>query len=162
VEREVQRIVGNKSLPVALPMQADPAPPTAKPKQGAPTQRPEAGPVVPLTITRDAPEELLGGGRAASAATDTTVSRTLTTGEPVAAPSGRADDFGWPRGAVNVEPAAATVLDTATPRPSVMDAYAAQTTGQEQKRAQSRPRPRPKPRALAQPRQSFPFFGFVR
>jgi hypothetical protein len=57
---------------------------------------------------------------------------------------GRADDFGWPRGVVNVEPAAA---DSAAPdtaanagaksaksaqRKSAMDAYAAQT-GREQK-----------------------------
>ena len=65
VEREVQRIIGNKSLPVALPIPVDPGP--AKAKQSAPAQRPEAGPVVPLTVTRVAPEELLGGGRAASA-----------------------------------------------------------------------------------------------
>jgi len=161
VEREVQRIVGNKSLPVALPIPIDPAPQAAK------AQRPEAGPVVPLTVTRVAPEELLGGGRAASApATDTTVNRALTKGEPAATPSGRADDFSWPRGAVNVEPGAVepTAADTAAPdagtksaqpaqRSSAMDAYA-----QEQKPAQRRPRPRPKPKPLVQQRQNFPFF----
>ena len=62
---------------------------------------------MPLTDTRVAPEELLGGGGAASTpVTDATVTRTLTKGEPVAAPSGRADDFSWPRGAVNMEPGA--------------------------------------------------------
>ena len=171
VEREVQRIVGNKSLPVALPIPIDPAPQAAKAKQSAPAQRPEAGPVVPLTVTRVAPEELLGGGRAASApATDTTVNRALTKGEPAATPSGRADDFSWPRGAVNVEPGAVepTAADTAPPdadtksaqpaqRSSAMDAYA-----QEQKPAQRRPRPRPKPKPLVQQRQNFPFFGFAR
>ena len=171
VEREVQRIVGNKSLPVALPIPIDPAPLAAKAKQSAPAQRPEAGPVVPLTVTRVAPEELLGGGRAASApATDTTVNRALTKGEPAATPSGRADDFSWPRGAVNVEPGAVepTAADTAAPdagtksaqpaqRSSAMDAYA-----QEQKPAQRRPRPRPKPKPLVQQRQNFPFFGFAR
>ena len=171
VEREVQRIVGNKSLPVALPIPIDPAPQAAKAKQSAPAQRPEAGPVVPLTVTRVAPEELLGGGRAASApATDTTVNRALTKGEPAATPSGRADDFSWPRGAVNVEPGAVepTAADTAAPdagtksaqpaqRSSAMDAYA-----QEQKPAQRRPRPRPKPKPLVQQRQNFPFFGFAR
>jgi hypothetical protein len=63
------------------------------------------------------------------------------------APSGRADDFGWPRGVVNVEPAAAesAAPDTAAAdagaksakpaqRKSAMDAYAAQT-GREQKPA---------------------------
>jgi hypothetical protein len=125
---------------------------------------------VPLTDTRAAPEELLGGSRAASApATDATVTRTLTKGEPVAAPSGRADDFSWPRGAVN-EPGAVepTTAGTAGPdagtksakpaqRSSAMDAYA-----QEQKPAQRRPRPRPKPKPLVQQRQNFPFFGFAR
>jgi hypothetical protein len=107
---------------------------------------------------------LLGGGRAASApATDATVNRTLTKGEPVAAPSGRADDFSWPRGAVNIEPGAVepTAADTAAPdvgiksakpaqRSSAMDAYA--QAGQEHKPAQRRPRPRPKPNPLAQQR----------
>jgi hypothetical protein len=64
-----------------------------------------------------APEELIGGGRATPvAATDATVTRgALSKGEPLVAPSGRADDFSWPRGAVNVGPAApelATVPDT--------------------------------------------------
>ena len=151
VEREVQRIIGNKSVPVALPIPVDPAPQAPKAKQGVPAQRPEVGPVVPLTDTRVAPEELLGGGRAASApATDATVTRTLTKGEPVAAPSGRADDFSWPRGAVN-EPGAVepTTAGTAGPdagtksakpaqRSSAMDAYA--QTIQEQKATQRRPR----------------------
>jgi hypothetical protein len=66
-------------------------------------------------------------------------------GEAVAAPSGRADDFSWPRGVVNVEPAAVepAAPDTAAPdagaksamaaqRRLAMDAFAAQT-GPEQK-----------------------------
>src|SRR5262245_28624607 len=48
VEREVQRIIGNKSIPVALPIPVDPGPQTTKAKQSPPAQRPEAGPVVPL------------------------------------------------------------------------------------------------------------------
>jgi len=149
VEREVQRIIGNKSIPVALPIPVDPGPQTTKAKQSPPAQRPEAGPVVPLSVTPVAPEELLGGDRAASApASDATVTRTQTKGEAVAAPTGRADDFSWPRGAVNVEPGALepTAADTAAPdagtksakpaqRSSAMDAYA-----QEQKRGQRRAR----------------------
>ena len=105
---------------------------------------------MPLTVTRVAPEELLGGGAPLAPATDATVTRTITKGEPVAAPSGRADDFSWPRGAVNVEPGAVepTAADTAVPdagtksakpaqRRSAMDAYA-QTS--RQKPAQRRPR----------------------
>src|SRR4029453_5817263 len=67
VEREIQRITGNKGLPVALPMPVDPGPQEPA-KPGAPAQRPSAGPVVPLTVSRVAPEELLGGGRAVPAA----------------------------------------------------------------------------------------------
>src|SRR5206468_3448003 len=49
----------------------------------------------------------LRSGRAAPAA-DATASRVLTKGETVAAPTGRADDFSWPRGSVlNVQPSAA-------------------------------------------------------
>jgi hypothetical protein len=155
VEREVQRIIG-KSVPVAVPIPVDPGPQAAKAKQSAPAKRPEAGPVMPLTITRGVPEELLGGGRAAPAS-DATVTRTLTKGETVATPSGRADDFSWPRGAVNVEPGAVepTAAETATPdagtkttkpvqRSSAMDAYA-----QEHKPAQRRLRPRQKSNPLA-------------
>jgi hypothetical protein len=156
VEREIQRIIGNKSLPVALPIAVDPTPQAPKAQRGDSVQRPAAGPVVPLTATRDAPEELLGGGRTASPkATDQTVTRTLTEGEAVVAPRGRADDFGWPRGAVNVEPDAGepTAADTAVPVAgaksaiaaqgrSAMDAYAAQTV-REQKPDKRRPRAHP-------------------
>jgi hypothetical protein len=155
VEREVQRIVGNKSLPVALPIAVDPTPQVPKAQRGDSAQRPAAGPVVPLAVTRDAPEELLGGRTVSSKATDATVTRTLSEGEPVVAPRGRADDFGWPRGAVNVEPGAAepTAADTAVPVAgakstiplqgrSAMDAYASQMV-REQKPAQRRPRAHP-------------------
>jgi uncharacterized protein len=172
VEREIQRIVGNKGMPVALPMPVDPTPQAPKAKPGVPAERPAAGPVVPLTVMRVAPEELLGGGRAAPAApTDATITRALTKGEPVTAPSGRADDFSWPRGAVKVEPAAvepagadaaASVgAKSAKPaeRKSATDAYAAQT-GDEQKPAQRRLRSRPHRNPSAQQGHNFPFFGF--
>jgi hypothetical protein len=165
VEREIQRLIGNKGMPVALPMPVDPAPQGSNAKPGGPAQRPAVGPVVPLTVSRAAPEELIGGGRAAPApAPDATVARALTKGEPIAAPSGRADDFSWPRGAVNVESAP---LEP-TPAPDPADAGAkqrtpttdAQAADAEQKPAQRRPRPRPNP--SAQQRQNFPFFGFFR
>ena len=44
-------------------MPVDPGP-QAPAKPGGPAQRPSAGPVVPLTVSRVAPEELMGGGRA--------------------------------------------------------------------------------------------------
>jgi hypothetical protein len=123
---------------------------------------------VPLTETRIAPEELIGGGGATPImVTGGTVTDALTTGEPLAAPSGRADDFSWPRGAmVNLDPAAP---DTAAPdagatsakpaqRKSVMDAYAAQT-GRQQKPAQRRARPRLTHNPWAYDRPNVSFFG---
>jgi hypothetical protein len=98
VEREIERHMINHAVPVALPMpdQGVQAP-NAKP--GAPTQRPSVGPVVPLSAPSVGSDELLGGGRQGSrpSAPDASVSRVLTRGEPVPAPSGRADDFSWPR-----------------------------------------------------------------
>jgi uncharacterized protein len=127
VEREIDRSIANRSLPVALPMPADQGPqPNAKP--GGPAQRPVAGPVVPLTATNVTPEELIGGGRAPQrpANVDATVTRVLTKGEPVPAPTGRADDFSWPRGAAaanpNPEPAAADPANTPAPAPAAATA----------------------------------------
>ena len=46
------------------------------------------------------------GARRGAATTDPVATRVLTKGEPVAAPTGRADDFSWPRGSAPVEPVA--------------------------------------------------------
>jgi uncharacterized protein len=172
VEREIERIIGNKGMPVALPVPVGPGPQAPNAKGGGQAQRPAAGPVVPLTETRVAPEELMGGeGATPAAATGATVTRALTKGEAFAAPSGRADDFSWPRGAVNVEP---TIAEPASPdtaaadagaksakpaqRKSAMDAYAAQTGG-ERKPVQRRSRPRLNHNAWAHPRPNFLSFG---
>src|SRR5947209_11321310 len=106
VEREIQRIVTNRGIPVALPVPVEQGP--QAPKSGGPAQRPTVGPVLPLTATNVTTQELLGGSRSARApAADATVDRVLTKGEPVAPPTGRADDFSWPRGASATEPDAA-------------------------------------------------------
>jgi uncharacterized protein len=89
-----------------------------------------------------------------AAATGATVTGALTKGEAFAAPSGRADDFRWPRDVANVEQATVepatldaaasdTGAESAKPaqRRSAMDAYASQTR-REQKPVQGRPRPR--------------------
>jgi uncharacterized protein len=168
VEREIERLVGNKGMPVALPAPVGSVPQAPNAKAGGAAQRPAAGPVVPLTETLVAPEELMGGaGAAPAAATGATVTRALSKGEALAAPSGRADDFSWPR--VNVEPAAVepaapnTAAADAGPksakpaqRKSAMDAYA--QTGREQKPAQRRPRPRLNHNAWAHPRTNVPSF----
>lgn len=116
VEREIQRNIANRGLPVALPVPVDQGPQVP----GGPAQRPVAGPVVPLTSVKVAPEELIGGTRVpARAPVDATATRVLTKGEPISAPSGRADDFSWPRGGpANAEPVAADPAATPAPAPA--------------------------------------------
>ena len=141
VEREIERSLSSR-VPVALPGPAEPEQQGRKGKPGG-SVRPMAGPVVPLTGANVGSEQVLLGGPGESPGA--TVG--LSAGKAVAAPSGRADDFGWPRGVVNVEPAVAesAAPDTAAAdagaksakpaqRKSAMDAYAAQT-GREQKPA---------------------------
>jgi uncharacterized protein len=147
VEREIERIIGNKGLPVALPVPVGPATQAPNAKSGGAAQRPAAGPVVPLTETRVAPEELMGGaGVTPAAAIGAIVTPALTKGEALAVPSGRADDFRWPRGAVNVEP---TVAEPAAPDTAAVDAGAKSVKPAQRKSAmdayaaQRRPRPRP-------------------
>src|SRR5262249_21273690 len=104
VEREIQRSITNRGLPVALPMPEESGPLAPGAKPGSPAQRPTVGRVVPLTAAKAAPEELIGGGRAPPrpATGDATATRVLTKGEPIGATSGRADDFAWPRGSAPV------------------------------------------------------------
>src|SRR6516165_1049066 len=140
VEREIERSLSSQRVPVALPVLPEPEHPGRRGKAGG-SVRPMAGPVVPLTGTNVGSEQVLLGGPGESPGA--TVE--LSGGEAVAAPSGRADDFSWPRGVVNVEPAVAesAAPDTAAAdagaksamaaqRKSAMDAYAAQP-GREQK-----------------------------
>src|SRR5258708_31909817 len=126
VEREIQRSITNRGVPVALPVPTDSGAQAPNAKTGAPAQRPAAGPVMPLTAMQVAPEELIGGGRANPSAPDASASRVLTKGEPIAAPTGRADDFNWPRGsALNTQPAApATTAAPAAPAMAPDDASA--------------------------------------
>ena len=106
VEREIQRIIGNKAMPVALPLPVDPGP------QGQ-CQAGRSGAAAGgrtrwcrSPLPRVAPEELLGGGARHAPLPIPTVTRVLTKGEPIAAPSGRADDFSWPRGSAAIAPTA--------------------------------------------------------
>jgi uncharacterized protein len=166
VEREIERSLSSQRVPVALPL---PAEPEQRGRKGKPdgSVRPMAGPVVPLTGANVGSEQVLLGGPGESPGA--TVG--LSAGEAVAAPSGRADDFGWPRDVVNVEQA---VVEPAAPdiaaadagaksaktaqRKSVMAAYAA-LTGRHQKSVQRRPRPRLNHNAWAHQPPNFPSFG---
>jgi len=154
VEREIQRITGNKSVPVALPMPVTQQPQAAKP--GRPTERPLAGPVVPLTAAPVEQEELLGGPRAKpAAAADETAKRVLTNGASLAAPSGRADDFRWSRdGAVEPVVEEPVVAEPAS-APSVTPSIAAA-------RAEQKPQARRRTRTSHSPRRQFPLHSWFR
>jgi hypothetical protein len=127
VEREVERHIANRGLPVAVPIPADPGMPAPNAKPGGPAQRPVAGPVVPLTATSAATEELLGAARGGrTPTTDATATRVLTKGEPIGAPSGRSDDFSWPRGSnTNNSPASEPTAADPAPAPGTASAPAA-------------------------------------
>jgi hypothetical protein len=102
VEHELRRFMNNR-VPVALPSGP------IEPSQSAtkPAERPLLGPVVPLTgtpkdkDTKDSKDgdDLLGGPGSGQIHGDATATKALAKGETVAAPSGRADNFSWPRGA---------------------------------------------------------------
>jgi hypothetical protein len=110
VAQNLRRVMSNRVVPVALPMPEGPKPGTGP--------RPVVGPVLPLTADTgggggDNKDLLGGGGRTVPANPDPVAVRVLTHGDPIAAPSGRADDFSWPRPGGNAaaeaapEPAAA-------------------------------------------------------
>jgi len=95
VEREITRLLGARSAPIALP--AEPAIPDAAAPPGQPAPRPLAGPILPLTASSVGTDQLLGGPGVSPVAIDALAARVLVKGEPLLAPAGRADDFAWPR-----------------------------------------------------------------
>ena len=113
VERELRRYMSNRG-PIALPS----GPMGPVPGDGKPTARPLAGPVVPLTMTSTGSEELLGGSGAAGTRADATALGVLVKGDAVSAPSGRADDFWWPRGSPPPAPPVAATPAAAPPAAS--------------------------------------------
>jgi hypothetical protein len=67
---------------------------------------------------------LIGGGRAGGSAGDATASRVVGKGEAAAAPSGRADDFSWPRGTRKAPPPDSDAAALAAPEPTPDDSAA--------------------------------------
>jgi hypothetical protein len=105
VERELQRVMSNRST-VALP--SGPAAPAPEERHAA---RPLAGPIVPLTaVPQNSDDLLLGAAGGSSVQSDALAAKVLVKGETLAAPPGRADDFVWPLGSdiktVTAEPPA--------------------------------------------------------
>jgi uncharacterized protein len=113
VAQDLRRVMSSHVVPVALPA---PESGPAKPVSGA---RPAVGPVLPLTADTSVDSTtLLGdGGRSAPANADPVAVRVLTHGDPIPAPSGRADDFSWPRPGsdANAEAAPEPVTPAAPP-----------------------------------------------
>jgi len=119
VEREVQRWLSARAAPVALAIPEEPKVevPAAAARAGA-RARPLAGPAVPLIAERGSETEELLGGNARQPAADAMVTKVLVRGEAVRAPSGRADDFAWPRRSVapvGTDPVVATTDLPMTP-----------------------------------------------
>ena len=95
VEREINRLLAARSAPIALP--TEPATPDANALPGQPAPRPLAGPILPLVVSSVGTDQLLGGPGSQPGTIDALAARVLVKGEPLSAPAGRADDFGWPR-----------------------------------------------------------------
>jgi hypothetical protein len=96
VEREILRALADRAAPVALPLEPQAAP--RSDPAGTIGSRPLAGPVVPLTVSTGAGDELLGSARGQPpSGADPVSARVLTSGEAMVPQRGRADDFSWPR-----------------------------------------------------------------
>jgi hypothetical protein len=92
VDRDLRRVMPSSVAPVAL------SGPEATPKSGKAVDRPDVGPVLPLTGGGgDHGNTLLGAGSPTPASSDPVAVKVLSRGESLAAPAGRADDFSWPR-----------------------------------------------------------------
>jgi len=174
VEREIQRLAARGPVPVALPSSEPQTQTPTPPKDSGPTQRPLAGPVMPLTAPVSVGEDGLAGGVNAKPASDhVTVSRVLVKGEAVDTPAGRGDDFVWPRrgiAAFGADPVVATtslplpVMQGAPPKTTVMAPTADTPAAAAPRRTAQRPTQPPKPAQQQQQQRSGfgSFFQFFR
>ncbi|HXW24506.1 MAG TPA: DUF459 domain-containing protein [Xanthobacteraceae bacterium] len=158
VEREIRRVMLARGAPVAMPAPEDKETPAQAPaaKPGAAPARPVAGPVVPLTGNTGGADTLLGSGPARGTSPDPAVNRVLVKGDPVAPPTGRADNFAWPR--PDTLPPSTPVTEP-TPDPA---ALAPPAPGDEKPAApNTKPAAAPKRPAArtAPPAQPFSLFG---
>jgi uncharacterized protein len=125
VEHELSRVMANPVVPVALPSPEASAP-AATAAPGA--SRPAIGPVLPLAAagTGEGGDLLGAGARPSPASPDPTAASVLVRGEALAAPSGRADNFAWPRSssgasakpAQKATPAVPSAASTQAPAPN--------------------------------------------
>jgi hypothetical protein len=94
VEREIRRYMASRI--VSLPSQTA----VPVPGSGKPSERPVAGPVIPLALVPSSGDDQLAGGNSRPQG-DPLVQQVLVKGEPVNPQPGRADDFSWPTGAAS-------------------------------------------------------------
>ena len=122
VDRELRRVMSTHLAPVALPA------PEAAPKSGTLGARPDVGPVLPLSANAaESGGDLVGAGsRTAAPIADPTAAKVLDRGDPLPAPTGRADDFSWPRPG----PSASAAPEIA-PQPAVLTPAASAKKGGE-------------------------------
>jgi hypothetical protein len=180
LEREVRRMMQRGTELVAIP--AEPQAPAPSGRPGAATARPLSGPVVPLTASATASQELLGAADFTANVNPRGATRVLIKGESVNPPAGRSDDFRWPRrgvAAFGTDPAVATTTDpvpvVAAPAPAIAAATPAgadpkasstltpgrKTTGRSQQQQQQARPPQPVQRqAQPQRRDNFGGGGF--
>ena len=116
VDREVRRVISTHVAPIALPA------PESAPKTGTTGARPDVGPVLPLSTSEADSGDLVGAtGRSGQATSDPVAAKVLTRGDPLSAPTGRADDFSWPRpgaganAAADIAPQPAALTPAAPP-----------------------------------------------
>jgi hypothetical protein len=107
VERDLIRLFDQGPRGPLIPQETPEAAP-------APTGRPVAGPVVPLTQPAGPVGQLLGAGAPTQSTNDGIASRVLVEGRPVEPVSGRADDFRWPRAGNGAAPQASGATDPST------------------------------------------------
>jgi len=131
VEREINRLLAARSGPIALP--TEPATPDINAVPGQPAPRPLAGPILPLTAPSLPTDQLFGGPGTRPAAVDALAARTLTKGEALNPPPGRADNFTWPRREVGREQIKGEAPVAAVSPNSLRDVRAQVTTPASQK-----------------------------
>ncbi|MEA3025132.1 MAG: uncharacterized protein QOF91_417 [Alphaproteobacteria bacterium] len=173
LEREIRRVSAPGSEPVALPSSEPQAPATAA-KPSGPAARPLAGPVVPLTASVTATQELIGSRDPGDPSIPKSVIRVLVNGEAVAPPAGRSDDFKWPRrtiAPVGTDPVVATTTEpipvmkpapettVAAPKAEIRPVAAANPVPRRAATARAQPQVQPQP--PQQPRNDS-FFSFFR
>jgi hypothetical protein len=117
VDQELRRVMSNRATPVALP-----GPETTAPKPATVMgTHPDVGPVVPLAAGGGEGGDLLGGGRPAQVtSSDPVAAKVLSRGDAIAAPSGRADDFAWPRSGADAKAATADTGPLPGPEPAAL------------------------------------------